>query len=427
MHDGYVFEENRPLSRTEQVVQACEGVTSNQINHQFKEEYILRDKYFPYIESFIPKTDKLLLRHIAQYEDKHSAIVNSPYPIKILPFGRNEKGEDYDIVYRCCNIDPEELRTDIKRVPLPNNLTEKAAFLPFQVTLFLIIRYYLITKQIEKYKILSAYYGYSIYWKRYNRSFPHAPSKEVIVYTINDMSYRNLIKKLGSLKKLLEYSVQSKFEYYREGVANACDEDIRYILDQIQSDIGSKVNNIAQAFYANNDKKNQIFTGNALLDNMGTQREDNSVMASVQSLAQKYTNKFFMENPNIIRIKRSIALDKKTSAKAIEIEETLDYVKHNATPEQMHEFYTCLFYLYLSMDDPRVSIDNISSLMFLALMKNTIIKGNSNDRNIIKIREYMDDWLNHGSKTFRLSTREGTLIGYRKVIFFYFILSVTEN
>ena len=110
MHDGYVFEENRPLSRTEQVVQACEGVTSNQINHQFKEEYILRDKYFPYIESFIPKTDKLLLRHIAQYEDKHSAIVNSPYPIKILPFGRNEKGEDYDIVYRCCNIDPEELR-----------------------------------------------------------------------------------------------------------------------------------------------------------------------------------------------------------------------------------------------------------------------------------------------------------------------------
>ena len=67
----------------EEMIMACEGST---VQHKFKEEYTLRDKYFPYVESFIPKTEKLLFRYIAQYEDKNADILNSPYLLKQLEF-----------------------------------------------------------------------------------------------------------------------------------------------------------------------------------------------------------------------------------------------------------------------------------------------------------------------------------------------------
>ena len=62
------------------------AMEATSIAHQMKEEYTLRDKYFPYVESFLPKTEHVLFKHIAKYDDKNSSIVNSPYPTKTLIF-----------------------------------------------------------------------------------------------------------------------------------------------------------------------------------------------------------------------------------------------------------------------------------------------------------------------------------------------------
>ena len=417
------FREN--MKNSQESLFALEADNTGSINHQFEEEFTLRDKYFVKVESFLPKTEKLLFRHIAKYEDKNGYILNSPYLLKILPFGNNEKGEDYDIVFRCVNIDQEELRKDIKKVPLPNNLTEKAAFLPFQVTMFLIMRYYIVTKQRQKLEALFGYYGYSIYWKRFNKSFPNGVDVQIMMYTINNLTYHSLIKKLGSLKALLVNVVQSKFEYYREGIANACDEDIRYILDQIQSDIGAKINKIASAYYNNHDNRNRIYIGTSDLDGTGAQRLDTSTIASVETYAQKYTSKFFMESVNTARVKQAATLAKEVSVR--ELDSTLNYVHEEVTTDELHDFYTSVFYIYLTLEDPRATVESIRSLKFLALMKDVIKKGNSTDKNIVKVRSYMDAWLMKGSNTFRLTTREGTQTSYRKAVFFYFILLVTNN
>ena len=54
---------------------------ASSVNHQMKEEWTLRDKYFPHVESFLPRTEHLLFKHIAKYEDKNATLLNSPYPI----------------------------------------------------------------------------------------------------------------------------------------------------------------------------------------------------------------------------------------------------------------------------------------------------------------------------------------------------------
>lgn len=396
------------------------------IDHKMKEEYILRDKYFPYIESFIPKTENILFRHIAAYEDKHSDILNTPYILKTLPFGQNEQGEDYDIIYKCTNIDVNELRADMKKVPLPGKLTkEKAAFLPFQVTAFFIIRYYMLTKQVEKAKIVCGYYGYSIYWKRFHASFKRFPPvKSVMTYTINKMTYRNKLKSLGSLKALLNYIVWHVFTHNAPRLVDCCDEDVRYVLDQVQSDIGSKVNNIAQQYYADYNEKREMLTGKTLLDNEGTQRIDTSITATVEKYAHRYTNKFFSESIDLKRVKMATTMATEISYK--ELCNTMEYIHANVDSNQVYEFYSAIFLYYLTLDDDRVNEDSIRSLKFVAKMRDVITKGNSSDKNIITIISYATKWLEKGSNTFRLTSRDGTKANYRRGVYNYFLLSVTN-
>lgn len=401
----------------------------NTIRHTMKEEYTLRDKYFPRIESLIPKTEHLLFKFIARYEDRYSNIINSPYPLKQLPFGINEKGPEYDIIYKTTGIDRDELRADMKKVPLPGKLTqEKAAFLPSSVVLFFIIRYYLIKKEYEKVKIIYAYYGYSIYWKRFAKSFKLGLNENVMIWTVNEMSYRNKLKQLGSIKALLIYIVQGRCEYYVKGISQSCDEDVRYILDQIQSDIGSKMNQIASAYYNNyNDpNKKEIMMGNTMLDNEGTRREDTSSITTVEVYAQKCTNTFFSTGINKDRVRTAVSM----AANDISMKEvinTLEAIEKNYTAEHIHEFYSAIFFYYLSLDDPRANADSIKSMKFLALMRDVIKKGNTTDKNVRIIIDYTTQWLNEGSNTFRCTQRDGTKTNYRKALYYYFLLLVTAK
>lgn len=400
--------------------------TTNSIRHTQKVEYKIRDKYFPLVESLLPKTEKILFRYIAKYEDRHAEVINSPY-IDLLPFGINESGPDYDIIYKTTGIDVDELRKTMKEVPLPGNLTkEKAAFLPSSVTFLLIIRYYYLTKQFDKVSPIYSYWGYSIYWKRFTKSFKLGVNKNVMMYTINTMSYRNLIKTKNSLKALLNYIVKGRCEYYASGIGQACDEDIRYILDQVQSDIGSKINQIASAYYNNyNDpeKKNEIMMGDTMLDNEGTRREDTSAITQVEVYAQKATQTFFSNGINRDKAKTAVTM----AANDISLNEvihTLEMVEKEYTAKHLHEFYSAVFMYYLNLDDPKATTESIHSLKFLAIMKDVIKKGNTTNKNVRTIIDYTSKWLNEGSQAFRVSNRPGTKTNYRKAIWYYLLLIV---
>ena len=74
-----------------------------------------------------------------------------------------------DIVFKCTQINQQELIEDMNKVPKSKSAIENASFTPLQVVLLMIIRYYMITKQKEKLKAIYYYYGYSIYWSLYGQ------------------------------------------------------------------------------------------------------------------------------------------------------------------------------------------------------------------------------------------------------------------
>ena len=405
----------------EEMVMACEKST---VQHKFKEEYTLRDKYFPYIESFIPKTEKILFRYIAQYEDKNAEILNSPYLLKQLEFWEN--GKDGDIVFKCTNINPRELWEDIRKVPLPGNLTEKAQFRPLQVVLLLIIRYYLITNQPKKMNVICHYYGYSIYWQRFKKHWGmYPPREETMIYTINECTFKVLLKKLGSLKAMIFYSIHGRTDTYREQIVDCCDEDIRYLLDQLYNSIAQKVREVANKYYDNFKNKDVVMKSVGKVDEEGGQRLTSSTTTQVEEYAQMYTTKFFMSEIDMRRVKEAASMVPDVSPK--ELQATLKQLLDNASIEEVHDFYASLFYIFLTCGDPKADVNAIQSLKFFVVMKDIIRKGNSTDVNIKKTRDIVSNWLQKGSNTYRVTSREPTKSGYRKAVYYYFILSVTNN
>lgn len=419
---------NKPIfsdkpNKVESMEMACEAA---KIKQEFKQVYTLRDKYFPYVESFLPKTEHVLFKYIAKYEDKNSALLNSPYPTKQLLF--SETGEDANIIFKCIHVDRYELMDDIKAVPLPPSMKnkQKASFQPIQVALYLIIRYYLITNQLDKMKVIYRYYGYSLYWKMFSKYWRGGVFREeAMIYTVNNMSYRFILKKEGSVGKLINYVIENRYDHYRSEIIGSADEEIRYVLDACQSDMNAKLKEIYGYYKDNYKAGNVMYEGNSMLDNQGTQREDISISSVAESLAQRYTNIFCMSSIDVIKINQILLLVKEISKK--ELQNTLEYILRDASSDDIQSLYSSIFYLYLSNDNPNCNRDSIQSKLFLVTMFDVIKKGNSIDKNIVKIREIVDKWLNVGSNTFRLTQREATKTNYRKAVYCYFILCVSMN
>ena len=190
--------------------------------------------------------------------------------------------------------------------------------------------------------------------------------------------------------------VQSSIENYPNEMADLCDEDISYILGQVWTDVRNKVVRVAEKYYENFSKKNEIRKSTGALDDEGTQRIDTSLTAEVEVLAQRYTNKFYMSEINLQRLKQAAALAK--DASVAELKTSLDKIISETPSNEIHEFYSSLFYIYLTSDDPNVSVDSIKSLKFLAVMRDVFKKGNSTNSNIIKTRELLNKWLENTSK-----------------------------
>lgn len=409
------------LSKIELMEIACED---SKINRKFEKEYILRDKYFKYVESFLPKTEHLLFRYIARYEDKNTEILNSPYILKQCVFVSDS--DDGNIIFKCTNINKSELINDMKKVKLPPGVDVIASFMPLQVVLLLIIRYYIITKQPKKTEIMYRYYGYSIYWKYFSTYWKDKVYRpDVMRYTVNNMNYRYILKKSGSVKGFIMYSIQNRYEYYIEELMDCTDEDIRYILSACATDINNKLKEIYGLYKDNIAKNNVMFEGSSMYEDDETQRIDSSDIATIEILSNNFTNNFFITDINMQILKTCANMERDVSAR--ELTSILQYMKENVQPKDLHEFFSSLLYIYIQLDNPKANINTVKSKLFFAYMMKVVGKGNSANKNIKKIRELLDMWLSASSNTFRLTTREGTKSGYRNATYYYFLLSIINS
>ena len=385
---------------------------------KIKKEYTILDKFYPSVEKNLPKNEKKLFRYIGKYRDNNIGILGTPYPLNYPVFGT----EDREILFKTCDVDEKELKKYNMNAKLLGDVKDKKNFEPFPTLMLLCIKYYLENNQEDKCTILYYYLGYSMYWSVFSKYFKKfLPREETMIYTVNNISNKFILKQVGTVDKLLLYTVEKTIELQKERVLRASDAELSYIIDAIKTRINNYMNKLSAEYFKNYKNNEVIFKGQELLED-GSSRETKSIAADVETYANEYTNNFFSDEPkqNIINM---VAKIKNVSAS--ELKTTITLLLDQQRIDEVKKFYSALFYLYFS--DNSTKNRNIKSMEFLGVMETIYKKGNSNDKNIITIKDLMSKWLEEGSTTYKASNRQATLNDFRKAIFYYFIFLVSSN
>ncbi len=385
---------------------------------KIKREYTINDKYYPIVEANLAKNERRLIMHIAEYRDKNAHILSSPYLTNYPVFSQ----ADEKIIFTACKVDMIELKRDILKVKLPVGVSVKKNFEPFPTLMILMMKYYMSTKQEKKLRVLYYYMAYSMYWSIFTKYFKvFLPRQGTMIYTIDNLSNKFILKQLRSIDALLFYSVDKTIELYTERVMRSSDAELYYIIDAIKTRINNYINKITNEYMQNYANNEIVLQGNDDLEE-GGQRDSSSIAGDVEILAQEYTTKFFSEPPRIDLINQ---ISKLKGVSTSELRTTLTLLVDEQLIDEVRVFYESIFYLYLS--DSNSKNKNIKSMSFLGIMESIYKKGNSGDKNILKIKELMNKWLESGSSTYRATNRSATQNDFRKAIYYYFIFLVSNN
>jgi len=389
---------------------------------QIKREFSLRDKYYPMVANLLPKTEKILFRHISEYRDKNISILSSPYPTKYPIFGPDDK----DIIFKCTGIDIDDMWDDIKLVPLPEGVLKKENFIPFPVLALLIMRYFKINNNEKGLQYMYYYLAYSMWWSVFKKYFKHyMPDEGKMIYTVNNFSNKFKLKQHKSVDGLLYNIVEPTFTgLYKDRLSRCSDSEIWYMIDGVKTKLNNQFNIIYDRYKMNAAAGNTIFKSDTFLDSEGTIRNRNSITSDVESLAQAFTTEFFSSLPNQKRVTLAAKME---GVSASELRTTINVLIDGSMIDDVRLFYSSLFYAYLASGDPDATTASIKSTKFLVVMSNIFKKGNSLDKNIVTTKSLMNKWLEIGSATYRATNRQATLTSFKKAIYNYFILSVTNN
>lgn len=387
------------------------------------------NKFYPQVVSSMRSRGRLMLQHIAKYRDKNIEILSSPYPFNYTLFGV----EDQKIVWTVTGINEDDvqaeidaLKKEIKDGCVASGYTVPASLfvnlLPFRVILLLMIRYYMERGDREHMEEICAYTAYSMFYTVFHNSFPKGVNREIMMYTVNQMTKKHMLRNQESVDKMITYGIVLCANTYKKRIMDCTDDDIIYIIQQWKSRLRGYFVSIARQYFPNAEKKEAIFTSSEKVDSDdGTdiiERESRS--GTISKLSQQYSQQFFQRplDDQIILICSRLSTVSKN-----EIKNALTTLRSDKG--RIHEvkaFYEAIFYLYLQEAD--LSEFDVHSKKFLVIMESFYKKGSSKEKNITMIKEMLDRWLTATSPSFKEANGATKVSSLKKAIFQYFVYVV---
>lgn len=385
-------------------------------------EYTLLSKYYQPIVTNLLKNERKFFNYISKYRnreiEKWADTLECLYQTPLF------KDVDWQIVFDISGVNEKEMERDINEI-IKKLGYKKVNFTPFRAILFFMIRYYIQSNQPKKLEMILRYYGYSIYFTLWFRSFKKKgfnPDKDVLRYTVENLTNKFIVRQLGSIDEMLLYGINLAVETYPHRFARGSDYDMWYIVDQIHNRIGGYIKVLCGVYMDNYAKDNKIYLSDAIKKD-GTVTEIIemvSVSGEVMALARSYATKFFSTPPSKSIISKAA---KFAGVSAIELGAAIHMLHQRNSSEEVSTFYASIFSLFFDSDEhPKES--DLHSIKFLSIMEGIYKKGNSNNKNIIAVKTLMEKWLQEGSSVYRASNRPGTINNFKKSIYYYFIFTV---
>ena len=392
--------------------------------------YILKNAFFDKICENLskPSNEKALLKHIATFRDKNINTLSSPYIENNIIF--NTRGEDAKVVYRACGLDEDEVETVLKqtlkevKLDKTGGTNDSAAnIIPIRVILVMAMSHYL--DQPEKLRAIYLYYVYSFYFSVYTNFFIRKENinMDCMRYTVNNMSNKFDLKKCGSLEVMLDETIAVAINTYKGLLKELSDMNIIDLINAFKTRVSHKMRSIRGEYQKNMESGNRYFDSIERNDEGDYLVDRESHTSTIDSLSGEYTLLFFQNRINT-QIVNTVA--RLCGVAENELRTCISLLHNDGNTRELREFYNCLFQLFFD-EYPKASKSDVNSNKFFVAADAIYKKGNSNDKNVIRIKEMSHIWLTRGSNTYRSSNRPDTLNKYRKAIYLYFVLIVSTK
>lgn len=350
--------------------------------------------------------------YINRYFDRNSEILFDVKLTKQLLFSDNDKQAVFDLT----GLNIDEIKKTIKASKFIKD-SWQIMNEPLNIAFVLAIKYFNDNKMKNEMEMTLIYYSCYFYSSLFYMFFPYAPNENIMNYTINNLSNKYKIKKLGSLFRCLEDTVKISHNKYDTKLDKASDEDLAQYILCLKTRVNEFIKNIANEFYKNEKEKKYI---NFEDDDLS---EDNYHIADNNSFAiQRITDKVLLnltQNGPDMRFVKAAANMNQISVSVFR-NAILNIMEKS--PNEIRELINLILQVYLF--DDKNSVDEIRSNKFIVHAIDLYKKSNTNDELVLKIKQILDEWLRENSDNYAKTQRKATLTNFRRALYYFFIFTI---
>jgi len=368
-----------------------------------------------------PKNQKIFIDSVRSYYDENSEIYASS-GLEKQPIFKMKFQND---VYNALGVTENRVIAAVSSSEVIKN-EWKVFSNPIYIAITMLIRYFVKKKNAKlteaSYMLLTGIL-YSAIYKVY---FPIGVAKnEVMTYTINNLSNKFDIKKLGSLLESLKKLSSNNHENSVNFLIKDDDLEIFKYPMNLRTRINAFVKRIKNEFdqnykkgkYINIDKE-EIEHGD---DTLRNERETDSSVLSVA--AQNYVIWFSINRIDDAGLRTAANISLEISVNSLR--PILNDLKNDSSGK-LEEIASDIFEL-LAQHQKDNSLKAVCSNKFLPFVISIFGKSNTSDKSILRIKKNLDILLSKYSEKFNQTQREATKINYKKAILVYIAYTIQKS
>lgn len=376
--------------------------------------YIFRDRLYSKLAKNMTSNSNQFVNYVSRYIDKNNEVLYDIGPANHLYY----TDADREITLKCSGLDLNEIKQCIKECP---EVSSKWIVLgdPYNYIYTLIIRYYLLNKKEKEMKLAIIYFALKHYSALQASYFKYKPNRNVMDYTVNNLSNKFNLKKLGNVLAWVSNTANQSHKNLENELKIGSDRAIKNYITSMQTRINDTMNTFYNEFIKNLRNGNYLNPETDINDEeTGQYYETNNISNVIATRVQDIMTKTISQgiDMRLIKIAGNANKISLTNLKNVIITITTEKTL------ELKELYRLILSLYLGTGKNREDY----GIKFINYCVEIYSKSNTNDKDIMRIKEILDKWLMELNTKYAQTEREAFKSGFRKSIYLYFVFLIQK-
>ena len=359
---------------------------------------------------------------IDMYVDRNSDILMTLDMSKRYSFADKDRA----VIYNLAGIQEEEMEQQIK-LSKDIHTGNKKQSNPFYATTIVTVYQVLNSKDIpEKNKDniclkFLTYMSFQMYVSIHKGSFPYAPNKEIMDYTLAHLDKSFRINSMPSILAFLEDNTRTAYTTYKNRFIRCTDVDIKDLADAFYTRIKGKVVKIARAWYDNWENGRYLNADSDSFSEDDYHEMDNNSYAIARLTSRVHLKlidrRFDRRFLKYAITSSDISLQKLTNL----LEDILQTDENN----EVKKFISALIEYYLLTSGK--GYEYIGKGDFITYMKSAYAS-NTTVPQMVLVKSLLDKWVDENMSTSgRARYGKTAKAGYKKALYMFFIFIINQE